>query len=52
MKQKDEQYSEKESQERFQALLKGALNSPAKPLKSMTPKRVKTKAKPKKRPTK
>ena len=41
MKQKDEQYSEKESQERFQALLKGALNTPAKPLKSMTPKRVK-----------
>jgi hypothetical protein len=37
----DEQYSDKEAEHRFQAALKGALNTPPKPLKSMTPKRVK-----------
>ena len=47
MKKSDEQYSEQEAQQRFQAALKGALNTPPKPLKSMTPKR--DKAQPKKR---
>jgi hypothetical protein len=39
MSEKDEQYSEQEAQQRFQAALKGALNTPPKPLKSMTRKR-------------
>jgi hypothetical protein len=40
-KRQDDEYSEQEAQQRFQAALKGALNTPAKPLKSMTPKRAK-----------
>jgi hypothetical protein len=39
---KDEQYSEQEAQKRFMGSLKAALNTPPKPLKSMTPKRPKT----------
>jgi len=41
----NEQYSEEEAQQRFQAALKGALNTPPKPLKSMTPKRGKVQSK-------
>jgi hypothetical protein len=37
----DEQYSEREAQRRFMATLKAAVNTPPKPLKSMTPKRAK-----------
>ena len=32
-KEKDEQFEEKEAQRRFEAALKGALNTPHKPLK-------------------
>jgi hypothetical protein len=45
-----DQYSDEEAQQRFQAALKGALNTAPKPLKSMTRKRGK--AQPKKEPTK
>ena len=41
-KKADDQYSEKEAENRFQAALKGALNTAPKPLKSMTRKRPKT----------
>jgi hypothetical protein len=34
----DEQYSEQEAQRRFLGTLNAALNTPPKPLKSMTPK--------------
>jgi hypothetical protein len=47
IKKSDEQYSAQEAEQRFQAALKGALNTPPKPLKSMTRKRPK--AQPKKR---
>jgi hypothetical protein len=43
----DEKYSKEESQKRFEAALRGGLNTPPTPLKSMTPKR--TKAQPAKR---
>jgi hypothetical protein len=46
----DEQYSEKESQARFEAALKGALNTPPKPLKSLTPKRDKPQPKKREKP--
>ena len=41
----DEQYSEQEAQQRFQAALKAAVNMPPKPLKSMTRKRPKAQSK-------
>jgi hypothetical protein len=40
-----DQYSDQEAQQRFQAALKGALSTPPKPLKSMTPKRTKPQSK-------
>jgi hypothetical protein len=36
----DDQFSEQETQQRFERLVKAALNTPPKPLKSMTPKGV------------
>jgi hypothetical protein len=36
-----DEYSDEEAAARFEAALKGALNTPPKPLKSMTPKRDK-----------
>jgi hypothetical protein len=51
-KKSDNQYSEEEAQRRFLAAVKAGLNTPPKPLKSMTPKGVpaqskkKTKARP------
>jgi hypothetical protein len=36
----DDQYSEQEAEQRFMAALKVAVNTPPKPLKSMTPKGV------------
>jgi hypothetical protein len=44
-KKSDEQYSEQEAQQRFQAALKAAVNTPPKPLKSMTRKRPKAQPK-------
>jgi hypothetical protein len=49
MKKSDERYSDQEAQQRFQAALKGALNTPPKPLKSMTPKRAKLQPKKRKK---
>jgi len=40
MAKEPDQYSEKEAQRRFMASLKAAVNTPPKPLKSMTPKGV------------
>jgi hypothetical protein len=40
-KQSSEQYSEQEVQERFQRLLRSALTTPPKALKSISPKRPK-----------
>jgi hypothetical protein len=40
-KKPDDQYSDKEAQHRFEATLRGALNTPPAPLKSMAPKRSK-----------
>jgi hypothetical protein len=40
MKRDRDQYSDEEAQRRFRATLKAALNTPPKPLKSMTPKGV------------
>jgi hypothetical protein len=40
-RQKANQYSEEEAQRRFMQSLKGAVSTPPKPLKSMTPKRPK-----------
>ena len=37
----DDQYSAKETERRVKAAVQGAFNTPAKPLKSMTPKRPK-----------
>jgi hypothetical protein len=39
-KQSDNQYPEQEAQQRFLAAIKAAVNSPPRPLKSMTPKGV------------
>jgi len=39
-KQSNDQYSEREAQRRFRAALTAAVNTPPKPLKSMTQKRV------------
>jgi hypothetical protein len=44
-KRSDEQYTEEETQRRFLGSLKAALNTPPKPLKSMTPKRPKAQRK-------
>jgi hypothetical protein len=44
-----EEYSEKESQERFEAALRGALKTPHEPLKEKPKKRVPKKAMPKKK---
>jgi hypothetical protein len=41
----DNRYSEEEAQRRFLQSLKGAVNTPPKPLKSMTPKRPKKQSK-------
>jgi hypothetical protein len=35
----EDKYSDKEAKRRFEAALRGGLNTPPKPLKSMTPKR-------------
>jgi hypothetical protein len=43
-----EQYSEEEAQRRFLAALKSGVNTPPKPLKSMTPKRPKKQSRAKK----
>jgi hypothetical protein len=40
MSQKDDQYSEQETEQRFMNALKAAVNTPPKPLKSMGPKGV------------
>ena len=42
-------YSKKEAQHRFMAALKAAVNTPPKPLKSMTPKRGKAQRKKRKK---
>ncbi len=46
MPDKPAQYSDKEAQERFNAALRGAMNTPPSPRKSMTPKRPKKQRKP------
>jgi hypothetical protein len=45
----DDQFSDKEAQRRFMATLKAAVNTPPKPLKSMTPKRPKKQRKARKK---
>jgi hypothetical protein len=40
-----DQYSSKEAKARFEAALRGGLNTPPKPLKSMTPKRYQSQRK-------
>jgi hypothetical protein len=45
MPKNDAQYSEQEAQERFQRLLRSALTTPPKPLKSMSPKGVRAQRK-------
>jgi hypothetical protein len=40
-KKQNEDYGAKEAKRRFEAALQGAFNTPATPLKSMTPKRPK-----------
>jgi hypothetical protein len=52
MHQKDEQYSERESQRRFKALVQVALKSPPKPVKSMGPKGVPAQSKKRQRVSK
>jgi hypothetical protein len=42
---KEDQYSEEEAQRRFIAAVKAGLNTSPKPLKSMTPKRVRAQSK-------
>jgi hypothetical protein len=44
----DGQYSAEEAQRRFMAALKAGVNTPPKPLKSMTPKRPKKQSRAKK----
>jgi hypothetical protein len=39
-KRQSDQFSEQETQQRFERLVRAALNTPPKPLKSMTPKGV------------
>jgi len=41
MRKKEDQYSDKEARQRFEAALRGGLSTQPKPLKSMTPKRKK-----------
>jgi hypothetical protein len=43
--QTDDQYSEREANQRFMRALKAAVNTPPKPLKSMTRKRPKAQSK-------
>jgi hypothetical protein len=48
---KDDQYSDKEAKDRFEAALKGAMNTPHKPLKDKPKaKKAAKKSKPKKKP--
>ena len=44
-KQSNDQYSEQETQQRFEKLVDAALRTPHKPLKSMTPKGVSAQSK-------
>jgi hypothetical protein len=44
-KKSSDEYSDEEAQRRFMASLEAAVNTPPKPLKSMTPKRPKSKRK-------
>jgi hypothetical protein len=44
-KRSEDQYSEEEAQRRFMQSLKGGVSTPPKPLKSMTPKRLKKQSK-------
>jgi hypothetical protein len=48
----EEQFSEKEAKARFEAALKGAMNTPHKPLKEKPKVRAAKKTKPKKKPGK
>jgi hypothetical protein len=48
-KQSDDQYSEREAQQRFEKLVTTALNTQPKPLKSMTPKGVHAQSKKKRK---
>jgi hypothetical protein len=50
-KDSDDQYSEQEAQQRFMAALKAAVNTPPKPLKSMTPKGVPAQSKKRRKQT-
>jgi hypothetical protein len=43
----DEKYAEKETQQRFEAALRGAFSTPPKPMKAIPRKRPKQKRKPK-----
>jgi len=45
----DDEYSEREANQRFMAALKVAVNSPPRPLKSMTPKGVPAQSKKRKK---
>jgi hypothetical protein len=51
MSEKEEKYSEQEAQQRFLTAVKAALNTPPKPLKSMTPKGVPAQSKKRRKPT-
>ena len=48
----EDQYSEQEAQQRFMAALKAAVNTPPKPLKSMTPKGIPAQRKKRRKRTK
>jgi hypothetical protein len=48
-RQQDEQYSEHETQRRFMATLKAAVNTPPKPLKNMMPKGMPSQSKKRRR---
>ncbi|MFZ1008886.1 MAG: hypothetical protein WAN65_18750 [Candidatus Sulfotelmatobacter sp.] len=50
-KRDDEQYSDEEAQRRFLTAVKAGLNTPPKPLKSMTPKGVPAQSKKRRKPT-
>jgi len=53
MKIKDQdRYSEQEAKKRYEAALRGAFDTPAKPMKEISPKRRPEKSAPKKKPTK
>jgi Sec-independent protein translocase protein TatA len=51
-RQSDDQYSEQEAQQRFEKLVKAALNTRPRPLKSMGPKGVSAQSKKRKKRTK